>query len=62
MILVCDVILCVCENVTSEDMTNAVLEGLAPFSLTTPRDSQSIGYLCVQSLLGRNYSLIDQLL
>ena len=22
MILVCDVILCVCENVTSEDMTN----------------------------------------
>ena len=39
-----------------------LLEGLAPFPLTTPRDSQSIGYLCVQSLLGRNYSLIDQLL
>ena len=43
-------------------MITEVLEGLAPFPLTTPRDSQSIGYLCVQSLLDRNYSLIDQLL
>ena len=53
---------CMCEANWPLSSVCAVLEGLAPFPLTTPRDSQSIGYLCVQSLLGRNYSLIDQLL
>ena len=42
MILVCDVILCVCENVTSEDMTNPGPYYRAPPSAAWVRVASSV--------------------
>ena len=42
MILVCDVILCVCENVTSEDMTNPGPYYRAPPSAARVRVASSV--------------------
>ena len=42
MILVCDVILCVCENVTSADMTNSGPYYGAPSSATRVRVAGSV--------------------